>query len=328
MKKIAFMLALVFAAISAVGSESVVTFAQAQREYQRIVIASDLHYPSKIMGQQKAELRQEKMDNKLQAAADISSWPDVDLVAFLGDMVPKTGSVQEYKEAKLLTDKIKKPQTFVAGNHEFYYQDDLGSKHKLYKGTPESRQAKLEYFKQAFATPDLYYSKKMNGYRLIFLSANDIYGKYAVTLNSQELRWLKGTLQLHKQEPTVIFCHAPLENTMQVKKSKRNSAGRFVQPAAELKNILMANPQIMLWVSGHTHTAPTNENFAAPWNCYENKIWNIYNPTWDGKQVWTNSLYLYPDKIMVKTYDHKQKKFLEQFTRSYAAPHYTAKLAA
>ncbi len=45
MKKIAFMLALVFAAISAVGSESAVTWAQAQREYQRIVIASDLHYP-------------------------------------------------------------------------------------------------------------------------------------------------------------------------------------------------------------------------------------------------------------------------------------------
>ena len=50
MKRIAFMLALVFAAISAVGSESAVTWAQAQREYQRIVIASDLHYPSKTMG--------------------------------------------------------------------------------------------------------------------------------------------------------------------------------------------------------------------------------------------------------------------------------------
>ena len=51
----------------------------------------------------------------------------------------------------------------------------------------------------------------------------------------------------------------------------------------------------------HTHTPPTQPTFANEVNYYHGKLLDVYNPTWDGKQVWTNSLYLYKDKIVIKT---------------------------
>ena len=32
--------------------------------------------------------------------------------------------------------------------------------------------------------------------------------------------------------------------------------------------------------------------------------------------VWTNSLFLYPDRIVVKTFDHKQNMWMEELTRT------------
>ena len=40
--------------------------------------------------------------------------------------------------------------------------------------------------------------------------------------------------------------------------------------------VLADNPQVFLWVSGHTHTAATNPNFAAPVNRYKGRIVNLY----------------------------------------------------
>ena len=51
-------------------------------------------------------------------------------------------------------------------------------------------------------------------------------------------------------------------------------------------------------------------------NYYHGKLLDVYNPTWDGKQVWTNSLYLYKDKIVIKTYDHKKGEWMDQLTRT------------
>ena len=73
----------------------------------------------------------------------------------------------------------------------------------------------------------------------------------------------------------------------------------FAQPSAKIDQILILNPQIKLWVSGHTHTPPTQPTFDNDINYYHGKILDVYNPTWDGKTIWTNSLYLYKDKIVI-----------------------------
>ena len=85
----------------------------------------------------------------------------------------------------------------------------------------------------------------------------------AVELSHQQLAWLDQTLAAHRQQPTIIFCHAPLEQTAVSSRpgislpSPRNS----VQPAGDICTILARHHQVRLWVSGHTHTMPSDATF-------------------------------------------------------------------
>ena len=102
---------------------------------------------------------------------------------------------------------------------------------------------------------------------------------------------------------------------------KLDKPRNYVQPAKVIGKLLQANPQILLWVSGHTHTSPKNPSFSNPVNQIAGTaILDVYNPTWDGKQVWTNSLYLYPEKIQIRTYSHKKHQWLPQFDRTIIVP--------
>ncbi len=75
--------------------------APAGKEYERVVVISDLHYPSKTRDSPK---RQAIMDNKAKAREDINSWQDVDLKVFTGDMVEMYGSMNQMEEAKQFID--------------------------------------------------------------------------------------------------------------------------------------------------------------------------------------------------------------------------------
>ena len=103
----------------------------------------------------------------------------------------------------------------------------------------------------------------------------------------------------------------------------------IAQPNRKIRKIILENAQIFLWISGHYHIAPTNANFNHKVNIYEQQVVNIHNCDMDGRSnlseadyggkghsnIWTNSLYLYPDKVMVKTYDHKKNRWLEELKR-------------
>ena len=70
----------------------------------------------------------------------------------------------------------------------------------------------------------------------------------------------------------------------------------------------------------HAHLAPTNATFSHPINLYDRRVTNIHNPGMNGssylsekdkkgtkhENIWTNSLFLYPDKVVVKTFDHEK----------------------
>ena len=96
-------------------------------------------------------------------------------------------------------------------------------------------------------------------------------GGAAVELSHQQLAWLDQTLAAHRQQPTIIFCHAPLEQTAVSSRpgislpSPRNS----VQPAGDIRTILARHHQVRLWVSGHTHTMPSDATFMDDANYYE-----------------------------------------------------------
>lgn len=99
------------------------------RDYERIVVISDLHYPTKT-GTDDPELRQYKIDNKQKCLQEINGWDDVDLVAFPGDMVALTGTMDEINTVKAFTDNLNKPKVFTAGNHEIFYRDVFTKKRR------------------------------------------------------------------------------------------------------------------------------------------------------------------------------------------------------
>ena len=311
-------LAYLIAVCSLVTMTNIICFSKTEASstdnYKRIVIVSDAHYPSKTNRLINPASREKKIKQKLTAVHDINSWQDVNLVVFPGDTVQQTGSELDYQEAKTFVDKFNKPVLLIPGNHEYMYKD-THKQGKLVRGSMQERTAKLQLFLDTFHMKNEYYTKRMAGYRLIFLSPEPASGKYLTELSAKELGWLDKTLTKYPTEPTIIFFHAPLDGTLAKYSASVNSSNFIAQPKQKLETILLRHPQIKLWVSGHTHTPPTNPSFAAPINYYHG-ILDVHNPTWDGKQVWTNSLYLYPDKIIIKTYDHKKHKFMPQFTRT------------
>ena len=175
------------------------------RRYERIVICSDVHYGSKTLD---PGLRTQKMKNKENAVREINGWDDVDLCIFTGDMVQKTGSPADYKLARKLTDRVKKPKEFLAGNHEVIYSSELSSTGRLRPADSYERIRHMEDYEKTFGP--LYHSRKLGQYFLLFLSPDTLESKYAVELSKEQLDWLKKELKDHRQEPTLIFCHAPV----------------------------------------------------------------------------------------------------------------------
>lgn len=304
--------------LSGMSLTDTVTYAQGKQEkpYYRIVVASDVHYPSKFNAKKKPLERAKTIYHKYKAVDDINSWQDVNLVVFTGDMIARVGSPKAYAEASEFTNRVAKPKAFIAGNHEYFYSAKLTKKNKVTRATPQERIKEFERFKHYFATPELYYTKNVDNYLLVFLSPDNSEAKDPTEMSEQELAWFKQTLESNRDKPTIAFFHGPLVGTLKTYTPKVNGPRYIAQPAAQLDGIIRANPQLKLWVSGHTHTAPTNPSFKNKVNWYEGQVLNVHNPAWEGKQIWTNSLFLYPHKIVIKTYDHKEHKFLDSFTRT------------
>lgn len=279
-----------------------------QGEAHRIVVASDVHYPSKMEG----GAGKAAISNKEKAREDINSWKDVDLIAFTGDMVALSGSLEQLQEARNFTDGFKADKIYMAGNHEINFEKKRKNG-KTRKTDPALRRAHVENYQKVFGP--LYGKKELGKYLLLYLSADDTESQNPVQMSKEEVEWLKQTLKDNREKPTLIFFHGPLPGTY-TDDDFGNNPRHFAQPAVAIDLILLTNPQIKLWVSGHTHTPPTDPAFASENNWYHGKVLDVYNPTWDGDQVWTNSIYLYKDKIEIKTWDHKEGKWIDSLTRT------------
>ncbi len=286
-----------------------------KKAYYRIVVASDVHFPSKFFSKNKPVKGELMVRHKNQAVEDINSWQDVDLVAFTGDMIAKSGTEKAYQESAAFAMQIKKPKVFMTGNHEYFYASSYNTKKKSWRAKPEESKREFQYFHKYFETPQLYKAQRLGKYLLIFLSPDNPAARYPTEMSSAELNWLKKTLAENKKCPTIIFFHGPLKGTLISYTPKVNGPQYIAQPWEKIDAIIAANPQIKIWASGHTHTSPRNPSFHNKLNWYRGKVLDVHNPSWEGKQVWTNSLYLYPDRIVVKTYDHKEHKFIDRFTR-------------
>jgi hypothetical protein len=288
-----------------------------EKPYAHVVILSDLHLPGKNM----------RMKQKTIEA--INSWNDVKMVVGLGDICFDLGTNEEYEYAKKFLSQVKWPFFPVAGNHDYIYDDLKTAAGRRTKASPAIRKAKLEKFKQTFSLPDIRYAQKIAPYLLLFLSVDDVDSKYLTQVSPESLGWLRSILSENKEMPTVIFYHAPLRGTIRSENESPEKDDFVAQPEIEIYRIIKNHPQLFLWVSGHTHIAPANAKFNHPVNVYENRVTNIHNCDMNGQSymsdrefktqkhenVWTNSLFLHPEKVVVKTYDHKKGEWMDGLTR-------------
>ena len=270
-----------------------------------IVVFGDPHLPGKH-----PQMKEEVLEH-------INEWKDIDMVVAMGDLCSKTGTVEEYTYVKTYFSKLKKSLSVITGNHDFIYMDELDSNDKLQHASKEIQEAKLKRFQTTFNLPKLYYSMVKESYLLLFLSADD--PNHLAELSKEQLAWLEQELQSHPKMPTIVFFHAPLENTLETYNRWVNTPNFVAQPKKKIHELLQANPQLFLWVSGHTHTSAKEASFASKVNQYEH-VTNIHNSDMNKDIIWTNSLFLEENFVSIKTYDHSKQEWIDTLDRHVAVP--------
>ena len=294
----------IFFSLSASVSKLPIAQASAyEKDYHRLVMIGDPHLPG------------ESISAKEDVVKDINSWNDVDRVVVLGDICSELGTSDEYAYAKQFFSKVQKTIYFITGNHDYIYEDQKSLKGSKVKGSSASRKAKLQLFKETFGLSGVYYSKKVGNYLLVFLSPDDLSSDYLAKMSNSQFDWLRSELAGNRETPTMIFFHAPLKGTLHNYNENANTENFIAQPHEKIRETILDNPQIFLWISGHMHTPATNESFNSPINIYEKQVTNIHNANINRNTIWTNSLYLYPDKVVVKTYNHKKGGWMGEMER-------------
>lgn len=287
--------------------------------YQRIVVLADIHLP--VRPEVKAPaLRQRILAAKEKAIADINAWSDVGLVAVIGDLAAGFGTDAERAYAAGFFARLAKPQAIVLGNHDYIYEDSLSRFGTRVRASAELRAVKIRKFQAAFQLPDIYYSRQAGRYLLVFLSTDSLDSGQLTQLSAAQLAWLRRELASQADRPTIVFFHAPLKGTVTDYSETANLPDFVAQPSGEIAALLRSQPQVFLWVSGHIHLPADKPDFAGPVNLLDGRVTNIHNADLDRTTIWTNSLYLYPDRVVVRTYDHAAGHWLAALDRTIVPP--------
>ncbi|MBF0406010.1 MAG: metallophosphoesterase [Candidatus Riflebacteria bacterium] len=282
-----------------------------QKGYCHILMLADPHFPGRIH------------EKKKQVLKTASTWNDIDFAAVLGDICDICGDTSEYKASLDFLKLLKKPLIPISGNHDCFFEEGF------FPASPDGRTKKIKLFKDTFGLPELYREIKLPWYNLYFLSVDSLNSKYFATISDSQLKWFEEKIK-QSRKPSIVFFHAPLleEKTFRFMPALIDFVAH---PHEELSRIVQENPSIIMWVSGHLHIAPENPYFFNEEATKNGKMINILNCDLNGQsifagatlhfefheKVWTRSLYLYPNKIEAKIFDHISCEWVEKWNRSY-----------
>lgn len=255
-----------------------------------IVVLGDPHYPGK------------NPEMKNAVIASINEWPDVELVAVVGDLCDEVGRPAEYEAAGAFMGKLKKPKALIVGNHDYFYKNELAGGSDPDPADSATRAAKLDQFKLTFGMDSLYYSKPLGDYLLIFLSTDNLTSENFAEMSSAQLDWFRAELAKNRNTPTIVFFHAPLKGTLTLYDRPKF----FAQPDGAIEQILNENPQAFLWVSGHVHLSANRNEFQRGDKLYLERVHDVALSDMDRSTIWTTSLYLYPDRVVVRAWNHRK----------------------
>jgi 3',5'-cyclic AMP phosphodiesterase CpdA len=268
-----------------------------------IAIMADLH------------TRQDNLKMIEKAFSRVNSLNNLYGLVLTGDLCRKIGSPAEYKLLESVLKKLSSPVFAVPGNHDLIYKDHFVNGEKR-RASPGEKLEKQRRFKRLFNLKSIYYTRRVAGHLLIFLPNDSLTGLPLVLLSDDALDFLRKNLRENPDTPTIVFCHAPIQNSYGEKKTLPPIHAN-VQPAAKIKKILKANPQVYLWFAGHLHITPGQKFY----HFKGNKVGNtnvIHVPPVKNDRAWVQVLRLLPNGAIVRTMDVKSGKFLKKHNRVFA----------
>lgn len=270
-----------------------------------VAVLSDLH------------CRPDNLESLLKAIRAINKMPDVYAAVITGDLNEKIGSPAEYKFLGKALSHFSVPILAVPGNHDVQYKDyynpDKNAKNPKLRTNPKERKAKLERFRNLLKLKKLRFSRRIGGHLLVFLPDDHLTAKGLVRLSDATLEFFRETLKSNRDLPTVVFCHGPLLGSYN-RKGGLPLQQATAQPADKIRKILNANPQVFLWVSGHTHTGPSSKNFCARVNKV-GRVTNIHTPAIQSHSSYVQVIKLSPKQAIVRTLNAKTGKFIKKYDR-------------
>jgi metallophosphoesterase (TIGR03767 family) len=106
------------------------------------------------------------------------------------------------------------------------------------------------FTEQNLAEGTAYYAFDHGLLRCLILDTVNPHGGWQGSLDERQFRWLETELGRAGARPVVLFSHHPLETL--VNDTRPPGAGRRIL-AAELRAVLLAHPNVVAWINGHTH---------------------------------------------------------------------------
>jgi hypothetical protein len=287
--------------------------------YYHISVLGDPHLPGRDLAAKEAVVE------------TINGWEDVDEVVCVGDLCDTIGTEAEFAVARKFISTITKPLELINGNHDYVFSKKLPGEWQFELGNPQERASKLRRFRDTFgplshdkvvtfATNDEEYS-----YHLIFLGIDSLTSPWFSCLSDSTLNWFNRALKKFPKMPTIVFCHSPLWGNI-VMALNDELAHVTTQPLDDIREIVRENKCLFLWVAGHAHLGVNHPLAFGVLNNFSRRVFTVNNTDLDGhsilggvdttleyhSNIWTKSLLLYPNKVVIKTYDHISKRWLDE----------------
>jgi metallophosphoesterase (TIGR03767 family) len=106
------------------------------------------------------------------------------------------------------------------------------------------------FTKQNLAEGTAYYAFDHGPVHCIVLDTVNQHGGWQGSLDARQLRWLQAQLAGNATRPVVLFSHHPIETL--INDTRPPGADRRIL-ADELRAVLLAHPNVVAWINGHTH---------------------------------------------------------------------------